>query len=266
MVKDEEARLEIYEARLPVYVAIDESYSMVDLMDQLNSALSDLIEQVRPEWFAYSKVRLSVLGFSDDVIWHMELEDVRNLAHVPQLHARSSTSYAAAFEALESRIPEDVRSLKNSGFAVHRPIVLFLSDGQPNAGDEWESAWQSLNQLHARPNIFSFGFGAADPAVIERVATKPDWCAWIASENMTSGAAIVEYFYYRMTSAIASAPAADEGTLEFPIKEPTGFVSLDTGLSRRWRRWFVACLLLTVGALVLVSVILIAYPQMLFGR
>ena len=39
-----------------------------------------------------------------------------------------------------------------------------------------------------------------------------------------------------------------------------------TAKSRRWRRWFVACLLLTVGALVLVSVILIAYPQMLFGR
>ena len=218
---------------LPMYIVIDESLSMSGVMDQLNSALEGLIEKVRLEPFASSKARLSVLGFSDDGMWHMELENVSNLESIPELHARNSTSYAAVFECLESRIPNHVTRLNRDGYAVHRPAVFFLSDGQPNYGEEWETILDRLNELHARPNIFAFGFGNADPAVIESVATeRPDSkkYAWMASGDMDPAAAISEFIEVLTHSIIASARAADEGKTETLLKEPTGFIPIDTGL------------------------------------
>lgn len=227
MTNEEQARV------LPIYIVIDESYSMSAVIDRLNSALEDLIEKIRLEPFASSKARLSVLGFSNDGIWHLELEDVSDLEHVPKLHARNSTSYAAAFESLESRIPDHVKRLNDGGFAVFRPAVFFLSDGQPNTGDRWESILDRLNDLRARPNIFAFGFGDAVPAVIEHVATKaPDGTkyAWTASEQMDPAAAITEFIEILTHTIIVSARAAEKGNTDILLKEPTGFIPIDTGL------------------------------------
>ena len=117
---------------LPVYVLADESASMTKYAEELNNGLISLYEALRSEPMIASKVRLSVLGFSDDVAVRMALADLRNQEGLPELKIRNITNYEAVFEDLLARIPQDIGTLKGGGYLVHRPAVFFLSDGQPS--------------------------------------------------------------------------------------------------------------------------------------
>ena len=112
---------------LPVYVLADESASMTDYAGELNSGLISLCEALRSEPMIASKVRLSVLGFSNDVAVRMSLVDLRNQEGLPELRIRSTTNYEAAFQDLLGRIPQDIRTLKGGGYLVHRPAVFSIS-------------------------------------------------------------------------------------------------------------------------------------------
>ena len=62
---------------LPVYVLADESYSMAPYAEELNAGMVSLHEALRSEPMVAAKVRLSVLGFSDNVTVRMSLADLR---------------------------------------------------------------------------------------------------------------------------------------------------------------------------------------------
>jgi uncharacterized protein YegL len=95
---------------------------------------------------------------------------------VPTLTVRGSTSYLAAFRLLRRQIEADVDHLKADGFAVHRPAVFFLSDGEPTDTDaEWRAAFHDLTwyekdtkQGFAKfPNVIPFGVDKANPKVLQ---------------------------------------------------------------------------------------------------
>ena len=90
---------------LPVYVLADESASMTDYAEELNDGLISLLEALRSEPMIAAKVRLSILGFSDDVEVRMALADLRNEEGLPELKIRSTTNYQAVFQDLLTRIP-----------------------------------------------------------------------------------------------------------------------------------------------------------------
>ena len=122
---------------LPVYVLADESYSLFDHAQELNNGLVSLYDALRAEPMIAAKVRLSILGFSDDVEVRLALADLRNVENLPRLRIRNNTNYQAVFKDLLTRIPHDVNMLKTSDYLVHRPAVFFLSDGQPNDDSDW---------------------------------------------------------------------------------------------------------------------------------
>ena len=112
---------------------------------------------------------------------------------LPSLKCRNATSYGAAFNALLQQIPQDVTALKAQHYAVHRPAVFFLSDGQPNDGEGWVRLHAQLTDhawFPAAPNIIAFGIGAADPATILRVATKPEF-AFVSMTGADPGQAMI---------------------------------------------------------------------------
>src|ERR1017187_6482926 len=108
---------------LPVYVLADESGSMAPYAGKLNSGMVSLHEALRSEPMVAAKVRLSVLGFSNEVTVRMSLADLRGETELPVLQMRGGTSYYAAFSDLLSRIPQDINVLKGDGYQVHRPAV-----------------------------------------------------------------------------------------------------------------------------------------------
>jgi uncharacterized protein YegL len=209
---------------LPVYVLADESASMSPYAGELNDGLVSLCEALRSEPMIASKVRLSVLGFSNDVAVRMSLVDLRSQEGLPELEIRSSTNYEAAFQDLRTRIPQDIGALKASGYLVHRPAVFFLSDGQPN-NDSWHGSHQILtdkSSTPAAPNIIACGVGSVLPDTILQVATKQEF-AFISVPGADIGKSIAKFFVALTASIVQSGRSLSSGNPELIVEKPDGF-------------------------------------------
>jgi uncharacterized protein YegL len=210
---------------LPIYVVADESKSMTPVVSELNAGLSSLHDALLREPMAAAKVRFSVLGFSDDVVVHLALADLRAEESLPLLSTRAGTSYGVAFSLLLDRLPADVRRLKAEGFAVHRPAVFFLSDGQPTDPGQWEEPHRRLTDraaTAAAPNIIACGIGEAKAETILKVATRPEF-AFVATPGVEVGLAIAEFCAALTKSVIASGQAVGGDTAELVVERPENF-------------------------------------------
>jgi uncharacterized protein YegL len=207
---------------LPVYVIADESGSMEEHEGELNKGLASLHNALRGEPMVAAKVRLTVLGFASRVAVRLALSDLREQPEAPKLHIGGTTSYQSVFEELLGRIPADVRALKSQGYLVHRPAVFFLSDGQPNPGEDWVSPHKRLTDrtvTSAAPNVIAFGVGAVDAATILQVATEQRF-AFVSVPGADIGTAITKFFLTLTASVIQSGQSLNSAAPEIVIDRP----------------------------------------------
>jgi uncharacterized protein YegL len=210
---------------LPVYVVADESASMAPVVDELNAGLAALHRALLREPMAAAKVRFTILGFSDDVQVRLSLADLRGEAALPTLTTRLSTCFGEAFQALLDHIPRDIATLKSQGYAVYRPAVFFLTDGQPT-DENWEKVYDKLVDREvttAAPNIIACGIGQARAQTILDVATRPEF-AFVATPGTELGLAIAEFSVALTKSVVASARAMAGGNTELVVERPANFV------------------------------------------
>jgi uncharacterized protein YegL len=210
---------------LPVYVLVDESGSMKECVDELNAGLGSLHQALLREPMAAAKVRFSVLGFSDTAVTRLHLADLRRVDRLPAVAIRSKTYYGAAFAALLTMIPQDVDALKRDQYAVHRPAVFFLSDGQPTDTHRWQDAHRRLVDRASNPtapNVIACGIGEAQPEVIRAVATD-DKFAFVAISGATLGREIAKFFLALTQSMVVSGRSLGSGREELFVNPPQGF-------------------------------------------
>jgi uncharacterized protein YegL len=214
---------------LPAYVLVDESASMGPYVDDLQAGLVSLCEELRAAPMLAAKLRLAVLGFSDDVRVHLAVADMRVETNLPRVTVRGSTNYGAAFADLAGRIPADVRFLRDEGYKVHRPVVFFLSDGQPTDRD-WRRQHAKLTdkeKMSAAPNIIACGMGSARRETIAEVATRREF-GFLAPPGAELGKAISEFFQALTSSLIASSEALGSANPHLVVNKPEGFtIALD---------------------------------------
>ncbi|ARF57894.1 vWA domain-containing protein [Streptomyces gilvosporeus] len=210
---------------LPAYVVADESGSMGPYQQELSHGLASLCEGLRAEPMIAAKLRLAVLGFSDDVQVRLAVADMRTETTLPQLTIRGLTAYGAVFDDLLSRIPADVQWLRDQGYKVHRPVVFFLSDGQPTDRGSWQRPHARLtdkSQTPTAPNIIACGIGDAQAATMVKVATRPEF-AFVAKAETDIGQAISEFFHSLTASLVASGHALNSGSPQLVVNRPDQF-------------------------------------------
>ncbi|HEX7827857.1 MAG TPA: hypothetical protein VF477_23400 [Mycobacterium sp.] len=198
---------------------------MGSVIGELNVGLRSLLDALQSESMAAAKVRFCIIGFADDAVCYLEPSDLRKIETMPSLSARGATSFAAAFDALARRIPEDIKALKADDYEVNRPAVFFLTDGGPTDSDRWEGALQRLNELSARPNILAFGIGSAVASVIRQVASNEEY-AYISATGGDTGQAITKFITALTQSIINSGHALAAGKASPQIEKPDNFISL----------------------------------------
>jgi uncharacterized protein YegL len=216
---------------LPIYFVGDESHSMHGApVDQLNEALSKLRDAAAKSPAIGEKSRFGIVTFAGDALCRLELAPLTDNMEMPTIECRDGgTSYRAVFEDLRHRLPGDVATLKADGYKVRRPLVFFLSDGQPT--DQPESAWRdALEELKSsafreRPHVLAFGIGEAQGETIKTVASAPKY-AWIQGDGMSAANAIAEFGASLVESISKSAEALARGSEQIEVPEPEGFVSL----------------------------------------
>jgi uncharacterized protein YegL len=218
---------------LPFYLVADQSGSMESDVEFLTGGLQGLVDEARSNSLAYSKIRLTVLGFGSSVATHLSLADLRNVEKMPVLQATEEyTRYDLAFQDLRVRIERDIDLIKSSNNSALRPAVFFLTDGKPNPPDQpWREALETLREegFRRRPNIVAFGVRDADPEIIRDIATRPDW-AFVARERQPASTAealrgFIETFAHTVVSTGGNIAS---GKAELPVSAPRGFMTLDS--------------------------------------
>ncbi|MFG2555305.1 hypothetical protein [Streptomyces sp. NPDC048581] len=210
---------------LPAYVLADESGSMSPYLEELSNGLVSLCEGLRAEPMVAAKLRLAVLGFSDDVQVRLAVADMRTEGSLPQVTIRGVTNYKAVFEDLLHRIPSDVQWLRGEGYKVHRPVVFLLSDGQPTDGGSWRGPHARLTdkeQTPTAPNIIACGIGDARADTMLEVATRPEF-AFVAKAGTDIGRAISEFFHSLTASLVASGHALNSANPQLVVNRPDQF-------------------------------------------
>jgi len=212
---------------LPFYLVCDESASMDgEPIDAMNSALPELHAEIGMNPVVSDKTQFGIIGFSDDAEVLLELSDLSQVTELPILTTKGATNFAAALRCLKSQIELDLNRLKSQGHKVYRPVVLFLTDGQPTS--DWESEYIELTSstFKYRPNIVAFGIGRADRDVISAIAT---FRAFIQEDSSMSPAMALQEFATALTKSIVRSGVSmtKEGGLQLqtPTEVP-GFTSL----------------------------------------
>lgn len=216
---------------VPIYFVGDESYSMEGApIEQLKEALSSLRDAAAESPAIGERSRFGILTFAGDALCRLELCKLSDDMTMPNVACRNGgTSYRSVFEDLRMRLPGDVATLKADGYKVRRPLVFFLSDGQPT--DQPATAWQTaLSELKSdsfkeHPHILSFGIGEAQGDTIREVASAPQY-AWLQASGTSPAGAIAEFGASLIESISKSAEALARGSDQIHVPEPEGFVSL----------------------------------------
>lgn len=158
---------------LPCYVVCDVSLSMTDHIEELNAGLREFRGAVHADASVTDRLRCSLVGFAETSRVLHPLHPTAKLADLPAPEPCAGTNFGPAFTLLRTAIDQDVRDLKARCLRVQRPIVFFLSDGQPTDPVTWPAAFAALTDplWSARPNVIAFGIGDADQDTLGRIGT-----------------------------------------------------------------------------------------------
>lgn len=158
---------------VPFYVVCDESYSMVDHVAPMNDVLRELREGILADPALAETARLCMIGFSDSARVVVPLCKTDELTETIDPRASAASNFTAVFALLRATIERDIAALHADSHQVHRPTVIFLSDGQATDPALWSVSYQRLIDPNwaARPRIVALEVGDADIATIRRIGT-----------------------------------------------------------------------------------------------
>jgi uncharacterized protein YegL len=173
----------------PVFMVVDVSASMAGgPIEAVNAAMPDLKREMQSNPSVGEIARVCLVTFSDVGRTLIPLCDLAD-ADLPELMVEGGTNFAAAFREVKSAIINGLRSLPK-GTPFYRPVVFFMSDGEHQAREPWDSALDDLKDKNWKfaPEIVCFGFGDASraTAALQRIATR---FAFLAKESDPAAAA-----------------------------------------------------------------------------
>lgn len=160
---------------LPIYIVCDESGSMDANggIDAVNRGLTQLDEMAMRDPLVSGKCRIGLITFSDIAEELLPLSNLSDVQAMPGLVEKGMSNYGEAFNLLRVVIARDIANMKSQGIQVYRPVVLFISDGEPT--DDWEVKLRALTDKISNPQaplIFACGVAGANPEVIEKIGTE----------------------------------------------------------------------------------------------
>jgi len=188
---------------LPCYLACDISLSMADHIDELNAGLREFRGAVQASLL--DRVLCSVIAFGAEPALVQRLLPMDELPDLPTPGESAGTDFGPVFTFLRASIESDARVLAAHRLRVHRPLVFFLSDGQPTDPVTWPSAFSSLVDLSwaNRPRMVAFGVGDADEEALGRIGT---FRCYLSRDGIRLGTALIASVMHVLST---SRPPAD---------------------------------------------------------
>ncbi|EOD66811.1 vWA domain-containing protein [Amycolatopsis vancoresmycina] len=190
---------------LPCYVACDVSLSMADHFDELNTGLREFRGAVHADASVADRVFCSVVGFGERPQVVQSLLPMDDLAELPKPGPCAGTNFGPLFKFLRAEIDREVSALRRHRVRVHRPLVFFLSDGQPTDPVTWPAAYAAFSDPSwpCCPRVVTFGLGDADREALTRIGT---FRSYLACDGIRMGTALIASVMHVLST---SRPPAD---------------------------------------------------------
>ena len=144
------------EQRTPLALVLDCSGSMDGAaIQQLNSGLALLAQELKGDSIASKRVRLLVLEFGgqDEARIAGDWIDAMEFA-APNLTANGTTPTGQAVDLALAKIEEEKQRFKQAGVAYTRPWLFLMSDGVPT--DDWQGAADRCRQAEKASQVAVF--------------------------------------------------------------------------------------------------------------
>ena len=208
---------------LPIYIAVDHSYSMSEkennAIGAANALIPTIIDTCIKNPLADERARFSVIGFNDHARLVSPLARGTNLTpHT--FEASNGTNFSEVFKLLKSQIDSDYTSLKADGYKVYRPAVFLITDGEPQDEAAAASAFATLTDpnFDRRPNLSVFGVGPNVPSEVVNTYTAGKGRAFLTTGGTDASEALGGFIEILMQSIVSStnvgtgaAPEGDGG-------------------------------------------------------
>ena len=153
--------------RLPVYLVLDVSYSMMgEALEAVKVGVQSLVTALRQDPHALETVYLSVVTFGGEAKQLMPLTELP-LFNAPQLEANGATPLGEALRVTADAIGTEVQ--RNSGGAKGdwKPMIFLMTDGLPT--DDWESQLERFRALKTGVVVACAAGSGADTDVLKRI-------------------------------------------------------------------------------------------------
>jgi len=143
-------------------------------IDAVNRGLTELHAFIAGDLLFSDGCRIGLITFSDTAEELLPLSNPSDVQAMPRWAARGIMSnYGEAFNLLRVVISRDIANMKSQGIQVYRPLVFFITDGEPL--DDWEASYRALTDKNVNPqapHIIFFAVDGANPAVIGKIGNK----------------------------------------------------------------------------------------------
>lgn len=186
---------------VPVFVAIDESDSMVGLIESgvLGEVLKRMHLYIASDPVRDSHFRVAMCVFSEQAETVIPLTRLGYVPEFPGPETGSGLNNGSIFELLSSEINSGITQLKTAGHQILRPLVIFITQGRGFI-DDWHTARARLvdETNPYRPNIVSLGYLASaqpkshvrdlgpDVKVLRALATSEKWGLVVSDSELAT--------------------------------------------------------------------------------
>jgi uncharacterized protein YegL len=208
---------------IAIYLAVDTSSASGQYIGEVNDGLSLVFGILRALPATAERIRLSVIGYGDDICTDPALLAIGADSRPPRLEPAGSARYGAAFQHLLNSIPRDVSELENGGGLVHRPTVFFLTGTEPGDSDAWSHFHARLVDraaLPCAPDIVAAGIGDVRASTVVHIASSREY-GFVS--DMDSAAAARNFFSFLVAEIIACGQADRLNEPSIVVGAPEGF-------------------------------------------
>ncbi len=197
---------------LPVIILADVSGSMEEdgNIHTMNAALKDMLRAFREESRLRAEIQVALITFGDTATVAHTLQPAHTVAPWPDLTAHGMTPMGKAIELARAML-EDKDQVPSRAY---RPVVVLVSDGQPN--DEWEKplAAFAASERASKATRFAMGIGnGADMAVLRRFANDREAPVFHAHQ-----ARDIHRFFRAVTMSVAQRTQSNSPNDPVPLK------------------------------------------------
>lgn len=207
--------------RLPCVLILDGSGSMHGQpIDELNSGLAVLEEQLKADPTASQRVQLLVIRIGDDndVQVLVDWTDAVSFT-APVIEAHGLTPLGAAVRLAMTRLEEQKAQYRANGIPYNRPWLFVLTDGAATDND-WEAAADACKMAESKGqfSFFGVGIGDANLSALSKFSSR--------APLRLQGLKFRELFLWLSRSAATASQAAQGTTTQ--LAAPTAWAEVPT--------------------------------------